>query len=148
MITRERLQQSGYGQGLLNLYKRLVPYKIKQWTGGSTTDDAGNPLDREEATITEANVITSLYRSGVVPGGTRRHALVLDIDHPSWLIPSTTPGHYHLYIDVPHGIEQSDYWVLLQLLSRLKIIETGYASASIERGFTSVRLPWVEKGYK
>jgi len=151
MITRERLMHSDYGKGLLALYDRLVPYKVKDW-GNDDSDDKDNnrPGDREEVPIVEAaNVITSLHREEDLLGEAR-HALVLDIDHPSWLMPSTTPGHYHLYVDVPGGIPSTEYYLLLTALANARVIEAGYAGASAARGFTSVRLPWVakEKGPK
>lgn len=144
MITRERLSRSGYGRALLDLYKWLTPYFVSDW-GNNDSDDKSNnrPSDRKEvSSLDEANVITSLHNdddNGV------RHALVLDIDHPSWLIPSTTPGHYHLYVDVPDGIPSDDYDALLIALANARVIEAGYAGASRARGFTSVRLPWITK---
>lgn len=71
------------------------------------------------------------------------HRPVLDIDFPAALIPSTTPGHFHLYLDKPMG--WSKYRQLLGSLSDAGIIEQGYANASADRGYTSVRLPWVKK---
>lgn len=71
------------------------------------------------------------------------HRPVLDIDFPAALIPSTTPGHFHLYLDKPMGWSQ--YSRLLGALAEAGIIEQGYLGASIDRGYTSVRLPWVKK---
>lgn len=71
------------------------------------------------------------------------HTVMLDIDHPTRLVPSTTPGHWHLYIDV--AMPWWRYRKLLRALAMAGIIETGYARASIQRGFTSLRLPWVKK---
>lgn len=147
MITRERLSKSEYGRGLLALYERLIPFHVKDW-GNNDSDDKGSnrPSDREAvADVDEANVITSLHQPSLGQDREPRHAVVLDIDHPAWLIPSTTPGHYHLYIDVPGGLSESAYFFLLKVLAANKIIEKGYAAASTERGFTSVRLPWVQK---
>lgn len=140
MITRERLKRSEYGRGLL--YENLIPYFVKDWGNDDSDDKASNrPSDREEASsLNEANVITSLRTDEL---SFDQHALVIDIDHPSWLIPSTTPGHYHLYVDV--SIESHTYWKLLDALAKAGVIESGYAGASKDRGFTSVRLPWVEK---
>jgi hypothetical protein len=72
-----------------------------------------------------------------------RHTIMLDLDVPATLIPSTTPGHSHLYIDVP--LEWSKYKILLDALAEAGVIELGYASASKARGFSSLRLPWVKK---
>jgi hypothetical protein len=48
-------------------------------------------------------------------------------------------------VDVPGGISQGYYESLLNALANAGVIERGYASASIERGFSCVRLPWVKK---
>ena len=77
---------------------------------------------------------------GIKPtGGTRMHRPVLDLDMNAALIPSATTGHFHLYID--KLVKWDDYVELLEALSRCGIIEPGYASASIERGYSSARLP-------
>jgi hypothetical protein len=68
---------------------------------------------------------------------------VLDLDLPAQLIPSSTPGHFHLYLDVE--LSHSTYMDLLTALAAAGIIERGYADASRERGYTAVRLPWVRK---
>ncbi len=147
MITRERLSQSEYGRGLLSLFERLVPYHVKDWGNDDSGDKANNrPGDRERvADLSNANVVTSLLDSTERSRSADRHILALDIDHPSWLIPSTTPGHYHLYVDVPRGISTAELDHVLDALAEAGVIEHGYAGASKERGFTSVRLPWIEK---
>lgn len=71
------------------------------------------------------------------------HKPVLDIDFPAALLPSSTEGHYHLYLD--KEVIWDDYVDLLKALAKCGIIEQGYANASIERGHTAVRLPWVMK---
>lgn len=71
------------------------------------------------------------------------HRPVLDLDFPAVVVPSTTPGHGHLYLD--KVLTWSQYVELLEVLGRVGILEPGYVSASIAREFTSVRLPWVKK---
>lgn len=144
MITRERLQQSDYGRGLLDLFDRLVKRTVTNWSIGGSEE---NRFDDEgqRAILSSANIVTSLMAEPGARGGERRHKIVLDIDHPAWLIPSTTPGHYHLYIDVPGGLNESAYFSFLELLARLGIIQSGYAEASIRQRFSNVRLPWVAK---
>lgn len=147
MITRERLNKSEYGRGLLKFLDRLVPYNVTDWgNDDSDSRDQNRVGDREQvATLDEANVVSSRLTHDSVGFETTRHALVIDIDHPSWLIPSTTPGHYHLYVDTPSGIKREDYDALLDALANAGVIEAGYAGASKARGYTSVRLPWVQK---
>lgn len=71
------------------------------------------------------------------------HAPVLDIDVPHELVPSTTPGHAHLYIDVPMSWWR--YKRLLKALAKAGVVEKGFVDASIRRGHTDVRVPWLKK---
>ena len=86
----------------------------------------------------EAKAITSVHR-----GGGKMHNLVIDVDWPVHAIPSSTPGHFHLYVD--KLIPWEKYKALLQALADAGIVEAGYAAASIDQGFTTVRAPWVRK---
>lgn len=85
----------------------------------------------------DANVISSQ----VV--GSRRHKVVLDIDLPVKVVPSSTEGHYHLFID--KEISWRQYMKIMSALSRAGIVEDGFRRASQARGWTAVRLPWVKK---
>jgi hypothetical protein len=62
---------------------------------------------------------------------------------PAFVIPSTTPGHGHLYVD--KAMTWETYQTLLNQLVDLEVLEPGYVGASEERGWTCVRLPWVRK---
>lgn len=106
--------------------------KVVQW---GTYDDANELLTED---VNDAHVATSL-----VAEKTDRHRVVLDIDMEAELIPSTTPGHYHLYLD--HEMSWRQYRRLLVALAAAGIVEEGYVGASERRGFTCVRLPWVKK---
>lgn len=66
-----------------------------------------------------------------------RHLPVIDLDLPVQLVPSSTPGCFHLFID--HPVRWGDFAELLQLLARMGIVEQGYADASIDRGMAFVR---------
>jgi hypothetical protein len=71
------------------------------------------------------------------------HTIVLDIDHPAALVPSTTEGHFHLYIDVP--LQWDVYCRLMIAMSDAGVLEPGYVDASINRGASFLRLPGVKK---
>lgn len=94
--------------------------------------------DAEVCPVDEANILTS-----EVAGKPGMHKVALDIDLPAKLLPSSTPGHWHLYIDcdVPWEV----YTKLLDTLVEAGVIEVGYARASKLRGYTSVRPPWMPK---
>lgn len=67
------------------------------------------------------------------------HAPAIDIDgiHCE-LIPSSTEGNYHLYIDKP--MPWTDYVKLLQVLFDVGIIEKGYFHASLEAEQSFLRI--------
>lgn len=88
--------------------------------------------DLEQATVITSRVVES-----------DKHKIVLDLDLPAKLIPSSTPDHYHLYID--RELDWQTYSELLAALAKAGLIEDGYAGASIARGYTAARLPWVKK---
>jgi hypothetical protein len=88
--------------------------------------------------ISKATVITSR-----VDGDPDRHKVVLDLDLPAKLLPSSTEGHFHLYVD--KAIPWTAYTALLEALATAGLVEDGYVSASLARGHTAARLPWIRK---
>lgn len=72
-----------------------------------------------------------------------KHYPVLDLDIPHALFPSTTPGHTHLYLDIP--LEWDDYVEVLDVLAKHGIIQKGFAEWSKKRGASFVRTPWTGK---
>lgn len=92
------------------------------------TNDPGRvQVDTEDA----ANLIGSLTKTGL-------HAPVLDIDYPARLVPSSTPGHFHLYLDVE--IPWHRYALALWALSVAGLIEPGFFRAAMARKLTFARL--------
>lgn len=99
-------------------------------------------LDWERATLDDgANAITSRISSGP---DRNWHTVALDVDVPVRVVPSSTPGHCHLYID--KAMPWHRYDALIRALADAGVVEQGYADVSRERGFTRLRLPWVRKG--
>lgn len=88
--------------------------------------------------LEDAAVVTSLVEDKV-----NRHRPVIDIDLPIQVIPSSTRGHFHLYID--KEMSWDTYLHLLHALVYAGIVEEGYLHAAERRGFTAVRLPWITK---
>jgi hypothetical protein len=144
---------SGMTAGLRGLLGRLQAFSVDwRFSFVPTENEEYEPgIDREVADLDEANVISSVRkliwgRNDELPDErTRRHAVLLDLDYPAHLIESSTPGHFHLYLDVPNGVPHKDYMELLDLLARCGVIERGYADVSIARGHSDLRLPWVHK---
>mgnify|MGYP000944928908 CR=1 FL=1 len=72
------------------------------------------------------------------------HMPALDIDHTCWVKPSQTPGHYHLFIDVPMTWE--NYAKLISVMGEVGILEQGYVDACMQEGASFVASkPWVKK---
>lgn len=74
-----------------------------------------------------------------------QHLIVLDVDVPAVLIPSSTPGHNHLVIAPNQSLSWDRYEGLLFELMYCGVIEEGYYRASKDRRATCVRLPWIKK---
>jgi len=89
------------------------------------------------------NVITSVVRSTPFDPPGHMHNVVLDLDLPATLLPSSTPGHFHLFIERPMTWET--YLNLIDAMVAAGLVEPGYRDASVTRGHTAVRLPWIKK---
>jgi hypothetical protein len=93
---------------------------------------------RTPAVLTDAEVVSSELHDAIGD-----HAPVLDIDVPIGIVPSSTPGHCHLYIDVRMSWRQ--YKRMLKAMAAAGVLEEGYVKASIRRRHTAVRVPWLKK---
>jgi hypothetical protein len=102
------------------------------------SDDNQGYKEWEIRDIDSANMITSESS----PSGW--HKAIIDIDFPAQLIPSSTPGHSHLYLDTL--ISKDVYLDLLDNLVKAGIVQQGFADGARRRGASSVRLPWIKKG--
>lgn len=105
-------------------------------------------VDVVEGDISLANLTTSIGVEDTIWIGSSGanvdgHYPLIDLDIPAYLIPSTTPGHTHLYID--KKVPQEKYWALLRAMVDAGLVEGGYVNASEARGFTAARLPWIKK---
>ena len=110
-------------------------------TSDSPDDPRGNSdseLLTSKMTDPGVNLVTSATAEDVLV-----HKVILDIDFPATLIPSSTPGHFHLYIDCP--IPKDKYIAMVKAMAAAGVVQEGYAGAAERRGYTGVRLPWVKK---
>lgn len=100
---------------------------------GVQVDYEKNPAAYERIHTSEsnANLISSEDDEGL-------HTPFLDIDFDAELVPSRTPGHYHLML---HGIRMpwEDYEKVINVLADVGIIEDGYRNASLARKATFLR---------
>lgn len=83
-----------------------------------------------------ANLISSITDDG-------KQMPILDMDFPHRIIPSSTPGHTHLYIDVP--MSNWKWFWLMWGLYQAGVIELGFFVWSIRRGGNFVRTPYSRK---
>lgn len=74
------------------------------------------------------------------------HVPIFDIDVPATLIPSSTEGHSHLYIDVP--MTWRTYRRLLKECGRAGIVDKKFVKVSIREKMGLLRAPWVKKEEK
>lgn len=112
----------------------VIPTRTR-WFCPVLSEDSSTFANRDSvqvATSAEANLVSSRLSDG-------RHAPAFDIDFPCELIPSSTPGHFHLYIDKPMSWEE--YRILLHALAAVGIIEDGYYHASVREQQTFLRPP-------
>lgn len=107
--------------------------------------DFSDSYDTDRTIVTDleqANLITSMIAEPDGSAG-NLHKVVLDIDHPVKVVESSTPGHFHLFINVE--IEWPEYLALQRGLTVAGIVEPGYLAAAEHRKHTAVRLPWIRK---
>lgn len=90
------------------------------------------PCPLESAPAETADLVCSDVGDGM-------HMPLIDFDLPVQLVPSGTPGHFHLYID--KAIEWEDYKAILRSMAEAGIVQWGFFEATVERGFGSVRHP-------
>lgn len=96
----------------------------------------------------EYNESNSDYRDTFEPEHAwypQTHKPVLDIDMPVKIFESTTPGHFHLFID--KELDWDSYCKLMDVMAEVGILEQGYVNASKQRKYSAIRLPWVKKEY-
>lgn len=105
---------------------------------------------RFHAVVEESHVVSSEVVSSEVRGGgmfkrqlSGTHTPLLDIDMPAALVPSSTEGHFHLYID--KEMTWREYKRFLRAMMKAGIIEKGYYKISVKRKATHLRLPWIKK---
>lgn len=114
----------GYVEPGRRLFHTLLRYK-----NGS---DRFEVSERRLATLVSSHV-----------KGTKLHAPILDLDYPHRYVPSSTPNHGHLYLDVP--IPRWRMIILILALRQAKVLEPGTTWWSIRRGAMFVRRPGVLK---
>lgn len=127
--------------GLRDVLSAVHCYKNIEFAKSSGANDIREHKERVEVDYKEAQVASSALKHPY-PG--RQHVVALDIDHQAWLVPSSNPGHNHLYVALM--CEWNLYVEFLEAAAKIGLVESGYVAASKKRGATYLRLPWVKKG--
>lgn len=126
------------GRGVIPSEFPHVFYSVKLTESGGSYGYVWSREEKRKCAPEDATVVSSK-----IDDDTRDHTVLLDIDMPARLIESSTPGHYHLYID--KRLSWFRYRALLVALYRAGIIEKGFLKASLRRRATNLRPPWLEK---
>lgn len=150
----------------------LLRDRCRWWVEKLDNDDYDADEDRLlvsaiKDTICVPNLVSSHIYDPNNRQATHLHLPVLDLDRPYTqtdalqidylfadfadgrassdvvVVPSTTEGHCHLYLQFK--VPERRYLATLMYLAVFGVIEPGYATASIRRGGTFVRLPGVKK---
>lgn len=135
---------SWFNEKVGNLWAKLPSWMAGHMTVRATLRGESDECIAEPWTdqpIEKANLITSKVER--YPYGVEYHRPVLDIDFDAELLPSSTPGHWHLFLN--KQMPKADYFDLLRALARAGIIQHGFKDSAIDRGASSVRLPWIKK---
>jgi len=118
---------------------------------GHADDEQRTPVEDLDLAVVVSSRMTDEAAAKVGPWSivgalnpAEMHRPVLDLDIDAKLLPSSTRGHWHLYLDRP--MSWSVYQELLVALAKAGIVESGYAAAASRRGATHVRVPWMRKG--
>jgi hypothetical protein len=103
---------------------------VASWAAEHPSKKVSNPKD--------ANLVLSAAKYG------DGHFPLIDLDHDAALLPSSTPGNHHLYID--HRLTWKQYKKLLKVMVDVGLVEEGFYECTKARGHGALRLPWVKKG--
>lgn len=137
-------------EGLARLVRNLTWHHRVRWDAPDYIEDQefGEGGDGRKTTddVDVVEAFSSARRPGPFddPEAPPVHALLIDLDVPAWLVPSSTEGHGHLYVDL--AVQEGDLWEFLDAAAMIGLVEEGYVSACKSRGMTSLRAPWVTKG--
>lgn len=105
-------------------------------TPTSDEDIHDDPETRYPCDQEEANLVSSLCHDGM-------HRPCIDIDLQCRLVPTSTEGHFHLYIEKEMSWET--YAFLLQALSMVGVCGKKYVELALERKATYCRPEGVYK---
>lgn len=113
----------------------LVLLKVQDMTVGRSAYAPRRKVD-VVATIDHMNVFGSRLDNG-------NHVPLFDFDFPVELVPSSTPGHFHLYVSKEIGWEH--YRDILLAMRRARLLDAGWVDSALEERCATIRPPHVMK---
>lgn len=141
---------AGAPAGLVSLLTRMTFWNRIRWEASDYDEEDDDRVTTELLEDSEA-VGSKVTEHDVIDFGSLEpvdtiamRCLAIDIDVPAWLIPSSTEGHSHLYVDLL--VTDDALWTFLDAAAEIGLVESGYVAACKARGMTSLRAPWVRKG--
>lgn len=117
---------------------RLYHAKLKP---GTESFDSSYDDERKIAGWENANLISSYAYTRA--DGVEMHTPIIDLDIEHMIVPSTTPGHGHLYIN--KEITYNQYLSLLEKMAECGIVQRGIVGQCQKYKGTTVRLPHIKK---
>lgn len=123
-------------------------YGVEDSSAGIREEDDSDFTVTDMAGRQAPNVVSSEISRG--PAYTNAeddsvHLVLIDLDFESALIPSTTPGRYHLYVDKKMSKEK--YSDFVKMLKEFGVVAQGNLNQIEKTGRTYLRMPWVRKGF-
>jgi hypothetical protein len=104
---------------------------------GPSSDNNVEVRGYETDEVALANLVSSKVKRS------HSHRPIIDIDFPAALVPSSTPGHSHLYLD--KKMSEKDFAALVEVMHRVGIIADGNLNQWDRHCALFVRTPWVKK---
>lgn len=118
---------------------------LDEWEYKFGEDNIKQRVETEE--LVQVNKDDQIFPPNLVSSrvrfGTDLHLPVIDIDIPCQLVPSTTKGHFHFYVN--KIVPWVRYVRLLRAMAACGIVEPGYLRAAELRKATFVRMPHIKK---
>jgi hypothetical protein len=115
------------GIGPRGLYRTLTPI-------------SDSPYEEDPERVKSEHGYATLVGSKLENGN---HMPVIDLDLPCMLVESSTPGHFHLYVNKEMSFGQM--LNMLQMMTDAGVVQPGFNRFTRERGEAFVRYPGVTK---
>ena len=122
---------------------RVIGIRELYRTDRPIAKDSADPDWREPERTRATHDNATLVSSKIDVPGMDIHLPVIDLDVEAHLVPSSTPGHTHLYIN--YLVPWEKYVTMLEAMADCGIVQRNYVKHSIRRDATMVRYPGVTK---